>query len=65
MQLLIYLAKKAVLRCWGICVHPLHNMYARVAPCIPATRFTVPDSVRSEFRTSGYPGGGVIPCGAA
>ena len=29
MQLLIYLAKKAVLRCWGICVHPLHNMYAR------------------------------------
>lgn len=29
MQLLIYLAKKAVLRCWGVCVHPLHNMYAR------------------------------------
>ena len=29
MQQLIYLARKAVLRCWAVCLHPLHNWYAR------------------------------------
>lgn len=29
MQRLIYLAGKAVFRCWSACVHPLHNLYAR------------------------------------